>query len=87
MNTPLTAGAEFVAMAGHFVLDSSACGGPSAELCGEQLMLGSRIMCVGLDSDAVADVIELAGEVVTSILLKPFGCTITIRRPSSPGAS
>jgi len=78
-----------VAEAGQFefALDSSACGGPLVKLCDEQLMLGSGIVCVGLDSDADEDVTELAGEAATSMSLKPFGCIMTIRRPSSPGAS
>jgi len=77
---------ESVAAADLFALDSSAHGGPSAELSGEQLMFGTGIARVGLDSDAGTDVIELAGEEAVSTSLKPFGCTMTIRRPS-PGAS
>lgn len=72
-------------MAGLFALDSSACGEPLAKLSGE-LMLGTGTFRVGLDSEADADVIEPVGEEVVSISLKPFGCTMTIRRPS-PGAS
>jgi len=88
-NTALTAGAEFVAMPGHSVLDVLACE-LSAEPCGEQLTLGSGTVCEGLDgldSDADADVTELAGEEAMSMSLMPFGCTITIRKPSSLGAS